>query len=150
MTREELHTFAAAGIALKLVAIERELAAFHKEWPELFLSPTAPQLLKAPTKNGSNGHWPPIAPTPDRAAAISATWTPARRAKQARLMKKVRSKQMHIARRAKRAAAKATRPTRVWSAASRRKMALAMKRRHASGEIARAKAAAAKAKAHGE
>lgn len=145
MTREELHTFAAAGIALKLVAIERELAAFHKEWPELFLSPTAPQLLKAPTKNGSNGHWPPIAPAPDRAPAKphGGVWTPARRAAQARRIKS-RMKAMQAAKLAKHAAQ--TPPTRVVSAATRRKMALAMKRRHASGEIARAKAAKANGK----
>ncbi len=60
MTRDELHAYAAAGVAAKIATMERELATFHKEWPELFLSATAPQLLKAATKNGSNGHWPPV------------------------------------------------------------------------------------------
>lgn len=70
MTREELHTFAAAGVAQKIAGIERELATYHKEWPELFISVTAPQLLKPALKTGisSNGHGPTtIAPATKRA-----------------------------------------------------------------------------------
>jgi hypothetical protein len=137
MTKEELHSFAAAGVAQKLATMERELAGYHKEWPELFLSPTPPQLLKAPAKNGTNGHWPPLTSAEKMSAAKKASWTPERRALQARLMKK-RSKAMHAARRAKEAAAKGEQPKRTMSAEGRRKLSLSMKRRHASGEIARA------------
>lgn len=66
MTKEELHQFAAAGVAQKMQSIERELAVYHKEWPELFLSATPPQLLKVGLKNGNgngNGHWPAIVAT---------------------------------------------------------------------------------------
>jgi hypothetical protein len=151
MTKEELHTFAAAGVAQRVGAIEQELAEYHKEWPDLFLSPTAPQLLRT-TVNG-NGHVRRASDIETMIAKVDGmiaakrggVWTPERRAKQARLMKK-RSKAMHAARRAK--AATTTRsglheiaPTakRTISAATRRKMSLAMKRRHASGEMARAR-----------
>jgi hypothetical protein len=142
MTREELHTFAAAGVAQKIATIERELAVYHKEWPELFLSATVPQLLKPVLKNGhsSNGTHAAIdAPPSSKQSKQIASWTPARRAKQARIMRR-RQKAMQAAKAAKRAVA--GKVTRTHSAATRRKLALAMKRRHASGEIARAKAAA--------
>jgi hypothetical protein len=109
MNKAELHAFAAAGVAQKVAAIEQELGIYHREWPELFLSPTAPQLLKAPlrTYGTGNGHWPIVATKPHEAPAadaltidtllaerherhrnaVKASWTPARRAKQARLMK---------------------------------------------------------------
>lgn len=136
MTKEELHSFAEAGIAQRLSAIEKELAVYHKEWPGLFISATAPQLLKATPKNGSNGQWPIVI------TEKAARWTPERRAKQAELMRRRRAKELHAAKAAAKAAAKkTTRPP--LSAATRRKLALAMKRRHASGEIAAAKAKAA-------
>jgi hypothetical protein len=126
MNKAELHAFAAAGVAQKVAAIEQELAIYHREWPEMFLSPTAPQLLKAPLRNGNGtGHWPIVAtkPAPETAGddavtierllaerkvhaqRLKASWTPARRAKMARLMKQ-RSKAIHKAKAAKRAVAK--------------------------------------------
>ena len=41
----------------KTVEMSRELAAYHKEWPELFLTETLPLLLRASLKGAStNGH----------------------------------------------------------------------------------------------
>lgn len=153
MTREELHQFAAAGVAQKIAAIEKELSTYHKEWPELFLSATAPQLLKAALKNGNNTHWP-IGENGTAPSRKTAEWTPERRAKQAAIMRK-RSKAMHQAKARQHAAHIAKikagdltpMKSRPMSEATRRKMSLAMKRRHASGEIAKAIAAARKAKA---
>jgi hypothetical protein len=110
MTKEELHALAAPGVAQKVAAIEQELATYHKEWPELFLSPTPPQLLKARQRRNGNGHWPLVAkkatPAPTaiedaRKRKVAATWTPERRALMARLMRK-RSKEIHAARAAAR------------------------------------------------
>jgi hypothetical protein len=62
MTKDELHTLAAAGVAGRVGEIEKELASYHREWPELFLSPTVPQLLKAPVKtNGHDPRWAALA-----------------------------------------------------------------------------------------
>jgi hypothetical protein len=116
MTTEELHELAAAGVSQRIHAIEQQLAKYHKGWPELFLSATAPQLLKAHANgNGNgNGHGPdwiaPAAvpmnetaapPVPRRrrskparkAAAVdgrTTSWTPERRAKHARAMRKAK------------------------------------------------------------
>ncbi len=68
MTNEELRELAAAGVSLRIHTIEQQLATYHKEWPELFASPTPPQLLKVPTNgngnngNNGNGHRPAAAP----------------------------------------------------------------------------------------
>jgi len=100
ITTAMLQQLAEAGIRQRVADIERELAAYHKVWPDVFISPTAPQLLKAPPKpEASNGHWPavtftlkPPTPTPPTTKSKhAAAWTPARRAKQARLMKKYRA-----------------------------------------------------------
>lgn len=176
MTKDELHVFAAAGVAQKIATMEQELATYHKEWPELFLSPTAPQLLKAPTKNGSNGHWPPIAAVarvrgyqrihdylrtqPDHTASPSVI-SKALTMPESSVLSSFRNhpelftklgygryqltKEVPTAKVTTQAAAP-TPTTRVWSKASRRKASLAMKRRHASGEMARARAKAAKAR----
>ena len=73
MTREELHTFARAGVAQKIAGIERELATYHKEWPDLFMSATPPQLLKPELKNGTgNGHAPILPPRPGHATSRAA------------------------------------------------------------------------------
>lgn len=53
MNRNELRALAVDGVRHKLQVIERVLADYFKEWPELFISPTPPQLLKAPMKNGA-------------------------------------------------------------------------------------------------
>jgi pyruvate/2-oxoglutarate dehydrogenase complex dihydrolipoamide acyltransferase (E2) component len=129
MTKEELHALAAPGVAQKVAAMELELATYQKEWPELFISPTAPQLLKLPRRNGHNGHWPIVVtkvtkkathaatapePTPPtttinaelKRRKMRAAWTPERRAKMARLMKK-RQKALHAGKAAKKAAKKA-------------------------------------------
>jgi hypothetical protein len=69
MTKQELHDFAAAGVANRIRDIERELADYHKEWPTLFVTPTPPQLLaaakKAATSNGNGASaWPATSATP--------------------------------------------------------------------------------------
>jgi hypothetical protein len=63
MNKHQIRVLAEAGVRPRIEAIERELALYHKEWPEIFLTPTAPQLLKAKRRNGhenGNGHWPPV------------------------------------------------------------------------------------------
>jgi hypothetical protein len=131
MTNEELRQLAAIGVRERVQTIQAELSMYHEEWPELFQSATAPPLLKVST----NGH----GPAPSKRAS---SWTPARRAAQAQRMKD-RAK-------AKVDAFFAVPKPRRLSAATRRKLALAMKRRHASGQIARAKKRAAKERANGE
>lgn len=126
MTNEELRQLAAIGVRERVQTIQAELSMYHEEWPELFASATAPHLLKVST----NGHGP----------------APARRAAQAQRMKERAKAKQDIADVVK----AAIRPRRL-SAATRRKLALAMKQRHASGQIARAKKRAAKERAtHGE
>lgn len=73
ITNEELRELAAAGVSQRIHAIEQQLAKYHKGWPELFRSATAPQLLKGHA-NG-NGHgagpdWiaPPAVPMNEPAA----------------------------------------------------------------------------------
>lgn len=135
MTNEQLHELAAAGVTQRIQAIEAELATYHQEWPELFL--TAPsRLLKAgtPSSNGHRPAAPPIAPAAGDGRASS--WTPERRAKHARAIRRARRAQK---------TARSTRPP--MKAATKRKLSLAMKRRHASGELARARATAAKKRA---
>jgi hypothetical protein len=155
MTKEELHALARPGIRLRIGEIERELLTYFKGWPEEFVSKTPPQLLTVPTKNGNgNGHWPAIEVT---APKSQEHWSPERRAKrklwEARYRRKLKAKAD-----AQRSVRKATadfgeavktrvlKKKRTVSAATRRKMSLNMKRRHASGEIAR-QIAAAKANA---
>jgi hypothetical protein len=138
MTNEQLHELAAPGVTQRIHAIEAELASYHKEWPELFLT-APPRLLKAgtPSSNG-NGHRPAAPPIVAPAAGDGRTssWTPERRAKHARAIRR--------ALRARKTASSTSRPMK---AATKRKLSLAMKRRHASGELARARAKAAKARA---
>lgn len=132
MTNAELHELAAAGVTQRIHAIEAELAIYHKEWPELFL--TAPsRLLKAGTPN-SNGAGPagPLSGDARRTALDTSI---------------AQIDQMIQERKAHRPVARAKKATRTMSAATRRKMSLAMKRRHASGEMARARRRAAKKRA---
>jgi hypothetical protein len=119
MTTEELHELAAAGVSQRIHAIEQQLAKYHEGWPELFRSATPPQLLKIPMNgNGNgNGHQPAVAAPPavattketapaqsvfDAAPARrgrrkkpvvdgrTTSWTPERRAKHARAMRKAK------------------------------------------------------------
>ena len=89
MTKEELHRFAADGVRNKIAAMEVELSTYHREWPELFLSATAPVLLKAELKHGSNGNgsgpWVPV--TIIKTTRHAASWTPERRAAAAARMR---------------------------------------------------------------
>lgn len=78
--------------------------------------------------------WPELFRTaPTLLTRLLNSWTPERRAEHARPI-----------RRAKRTQKTARRTRRPMSAAVKRKLSLAMKRRHASGEMARARAKAAK------
>jgi len=86
MNTTELKALATAGVAVRIQQIEKELATYHREWPDLFLSPTAPQLLKAEPKANGNGHFPKITATQKKKGA----WTDERRAKFAATMKKKR------------------------------------------------------------
>jgi len=73
MTNEELHELAAAGVSQRIHAIEQQLATYHRGWPELFASPTPPQLLKIPMNgNGAsgNGHKPAAAAPPTTAGSV--------------------------------------------------------------------------------
>ena len=60
LSRQQLHDLASAGAVAQIQEIERRLSALHAEWPELFLSPTAPVLLVADRKPSTNGAWPPV------------------------------------------------------------------------------------------
>jgi len=192
-TKEQLLGLAQAGAAQRLAAIEAELANYHKEWPQLFLSATPPQLLKLPLKNGTNGHAPKTsAPTTTLDEQIATRVKRSNRYMTAEQMDEVRTlaraflathdrvraqelkaylaeqgrpvslstvgkilnavgtlhgfgreswwspKAQPVGRPAKPAP---VRRKRKLSAASRKKLAEAMRRRHASGEIARAKKA---------
>lgn len=66
MTNEELRELAAAGVSQRIHAIEQQLATYHQEWPELFISPTPPILLKI----HANGHQPAAAAAPAAAAPV--------------------------------------------------------------------------------
>lgn len=132
MTNAELRELAAIGVTRTVAEMERLLAMYHEDWPELFLSSSPPQLLRRP--NGA------AAPS-----SRASSWTQARRAAHSQAMKDRAAARRVLAAQAIEAAA--TKATRVFSAASRRKLALAMKRRHANGTIARAKERAAKERA---
>jgi hypothetical protein len=138
MTNEQLHELAAAGVTQRIHAIEAELATYHKGWPELFLI-EPPRLLKAgtPSPNG-NGHRPAAPPIvlPAAGDRRTSSWTPERRAKHSRAIRRAKRAQKNV---------RSTRPP--MKAATKRKLSLAMKRRHASGELARARAKAAKNRA---
>jgi hypothetical protein len=61
---------------------------YHHGWPELFLSPTAPQLLKAAPKASTNGHWPDVVLTKKKKPTKhAASWTAERRAAQGERLK---------------------------------------------------------------
>ena len=67
MTNQELRTLATVGVRERIATMQAELAVYHEEWPELFL--TVPHLLKTNGHNG-NGHQP--APMPPAATTDAA------------------------------------------------------------------------------
>jgi hypothetical protein len=84
LTKAMLQQLAEAGVRQRVADLERELAVYHKVWPDVFISPTAPQLLKAQPKSGStNGHWPVTTFTKTKTKTTTkhaASWSPERRA----------------------------------------------------------------------
>lgn len=98
--KAELLELAAVGMHRRLMADEARLAEIWKEFPQLFLGETPPTFVRPEPRESSNGHWPPIVATradeADKPAVASrgsvaakASWTPERRAKQARSMKRM-------------------------------------------------------------
>jgi hypothetical protein len=72
----ELRTLATAGISMRVKEIEKELAVYHEGWPELFLSSTVPQILKAEQSKNEHSSIPRIV-----ARKKKLGWTAERRAK---------------------------------------------------------------------
>jgi hypothetical protein len=63
MLKDELRELATWGMRRKLEEMERTLAEYHREFPELFISEAPPVLLKAePRADGGNGWAAPAAP----------------------------------------------------------------------------------------
>lgn len=63
MKREALRQLAASGMRAKIAEIERELAGYHEEFPELFLSSAPPMLLKSElTGEPPAAHWNTLQP----------------------------------------------------------------------------------------
>lgn len=58
MTKDELRALAAVGYAAKLKQIEADLADGFKQFPEVFLGSTPPQLVRPELRNGHGKHWP--------------------------------------------------------------------------------------------
>lgn len=104
MKREELRAYAIPGVRLQLRAIEQRLAAYHEEFPEVFISKTPPVLVKADAKEAND--WPALRITPathgngngnghqrstvNASAGAKRGWTTARRAKQKRTLRRKR------------------------------------------------------------
>jgi hypothetical protein len=199
MTKDQLTKFAEAGVALKIAEIERELAEYHHQWPQLFLSATPPQLLKVPARANGNGHWPPVVMTKEprataegqaaRVALLQAYLTAVDSASMAQIRQHLAEHRQPLSNtsvqkllhRIPNAIVVGTGARARWvlrhklptttvpseapptihalldreppqkkrtlSLAARKKLAAAMRRRHATGEIARARAKAAKARA---
>lgn len=111
LSREALRTLARDGARRQLRDLEQQLALLFGEFPDLFLSDTPPQLLKAerrPPATSRNGTAPAVnwnitaTPPPDVKASMAvirgrqggkAGWTPARRKAQARRMKNLAARQ---------------------------------------------------------
>jgi len=100
-TREELLAFAQAGVRERVREMEREIVRLQQQFPEVMITSTI-ALLK-PERRTDGQSWPalpkPSTTNTNRVDAVKAAWTPARRKRQAALMKK-RSAKMHAARRA--------------------------------------------------
>jgi hypothetical protein len=91
MNKAELRELAEWGVRRKLESIERQLAVLYDEFPNVFIGDAAPVFVRAETRESGNGWKPEMQDTLKRTpagAAISATWTPERRARASRLMKK--------------------------------------------------------------
>lgn len=110
MKRSELRQYAIPGVRQRVHALETQIGIYYREFPEIFIGKTLPVLLKAETKdmntwpdvrvvatnNGNgNGHGPSA-----RVSAAKRAWTPERRKRQGRLIRKSLRK-MHAARAAK-------------------------------------------------
>jgi hypothetical protein len=86
LTKAMLQQLAEAGVLQRVADLERELAIYHKVWPDVFISATAPQLLKAmpkATSGSTNGHWPVTTFTKTKTKTTTkhaASWSPERRA----------------------------------------------------------------------
>ena len=120
----EMQEYARLGVRMHLEEIERQLAGLHRQFPDLFLGDTAPIFLRPEPKPNGTSTWPTVqvsAPevvgtngghgtNPSKASVSQkASWTPARRAKQAKMMKK-RSLAMHAAKAQRHAKLGATEP----------------------------------------
>jgi len=97
-TRDELRAFAVAGMRQTIRKIELQLARIFNEFPEVFISKTAPVLLKAePREDGKDwggaraGAGRPTA-TPRASAALKKAWTPKRRREQSARMRKLQKR----------------------------------------------------------
>jgi len=91
-TRDELQQFAIAGVRDRVRDIEKELHRMQREFPSIFIT-DAPLVLLAPEKRTDGKSWPLVkADHTARNQKIAATWTPARRRKAAKMMKKTRAK----------------------------------------------------------
>lgn len=99
MKKDALQLLAAYGVRHKLFLMERELRELFRDFPEAFASETPPVLLR-PERKPNGNDWPALASAtsdetltaPSSERRGSGEWTPERRAKQARHMKRMRSK----------------------------------------------------------
>jgi hypothetical protein len=89
MTKSDLLGLAQWGAHREVAAIEQRLHALQREFPDIFVVNESIVLLKAELRSSDNG----LAPR-KKNFKYSASWTPARRAKQAKVMRK-RLKAMH-------------------------------------------------------
>lgn len=86
MTKDELLELAAVGMKEKLWRMERQLAQIHRDFPQLFIGEAPPQFVRPELKNGSGHEWPITVGPSETQKKISASWTPARRKRQAELL----------------------------------------------------------------
>jgi hypothetical protein len=83
MRRSDLLRLAQYGAHREVAEIEQRLDTLQRQFPDIFVSDERIVLLKAELRHSENGAAPKHA---TRNANISASWTPERRAKQARRM----------------------------------------------------------------
>lgn len=67
MKKSELIELASFGVRHKVRAMEQQLAAMWKLFPDIFLSTGAPQLLRPEPRSNGNGAWPALEVTQDDA-----------------------------------------------------------------------------------
>lgn len=92
MNKEELRELAALGAKRKLESVERQLASLYAEFPDIFISDGPPMLVKAEARedgNRWNGKMQSTLEYQRRSEGAKRSWTPARRAKSAKRMKKL-------------------------------------------------------------